>query len=160
MKKEVYVNRLSSFLPNTPVDNEHIEDFIGFIEGKRSRIKSIVLRRNGIKRRHYALDTGGKVTHRNSEMVVEAIKGLFDGNGDIRRVDTLCCATTTPDQLVPSHKKENRSCRWCRKAQGSATGPHCWRSSNNILILSHPDCPQAGKAAAFRFADFKYDKSL
>ena len=80
MKKEVYVNHLSSFLPNTPVDNEHIEDFIGFIEGKRSRIKSIVLRRNGIKRRHYALDTGGNVTHRNSEM-----------------------ATTTPDQLVPSH---------------------------------------------------------
>ena len=111
MKKEVYVNRWSSFLPNTPVDNEHIEDFIGFIEGKRSRIKSIVLsriksivlRRNGIKRRHYALDTGGNVTHRNSEMVVEAIKRLFDGNGDIRRVDTLCCATTTPDQLVPSH---------------------------------------------------------
>ena len=103
MKKEVYVNSLSSFLPNTPVDNEHIEDFIGFIEGKRSRIKSIVLRRNGIKRRHYALDTGGNVTHRNSEMVVEAIKRLFDGNENIRRVDTLCCATTTPDQLVPSH---------------------------------------------------------
>ena len=103
MKKEVYVNRLSSFLPNTPVDNEHIEDFIGFIEGKKSRIKSIVLKRNGIKRRYYALDTDGNVTHRNSEMVVEAIKRLFDGNENIRRVDTLCCATTTPDQLVPSH---------------------------------------------------------
>ena len=101
MKKEVYVNRLSSFLPNTPVDNEHIEDFIGFIEGKKSRIKSIVLKRNGIKRRYYALDTDGNVTHRNSEMVVEAIKKLFDGNGDIRRVDTLCCATTTRTSWFP-----------------------------------------------------------
>ena len=101
MKKEVYVNRLSSFLPNTPVDNEHIEDFIGFIEGKKSRIKSIVLKRNGIKRRHYALDTDGNVTHRNSEMVVEAIKRLFDGNENIRRVDTLCCATTRQTSWFP-----------------------------------------------------------
>ena len=41
---KVYINCLSSFLPNESVDNEHIEDFLGYIEGKKSRIKSIVLR--------------------------------------------------------------------------------------------------------------------
>lgn len=101
--KEVFINCLNSFLPNNPVDNDHIEDFLGYIEGKKSRIKSIVLKRNGIKRRHYALDTGGNVTHRNSEMVAEAIKGLFAHEDDINGIDTLCCGTTTPDQLVPSH---------------------------------------------------------
>lgn len=40
---KVYINCLSSFLPNESVDNEHIEDFLGYIEGKKSRIKSIVL---------------------------------------------------------------------------------------------------------------------
>lgn len=41
---KVYINCLSSFLPNESVDNEHIEDFLGYIEGKKSRIKSIVLK--------------------------------------------------------------------------------------------------------------------
>lgn len=30
----VYINCLSSFLPNNMVDNEHIEDYLGYIEGK------------------------------------------------------------------------------------------------------------------------------
>lgn len=53
-------------MPNESVDNEHIEDFLGYIEGKKSRIKSIVLKRNGIKHRYYALNEEGAVTHRNS----------------------------------------------------------------------------------------------
>ena len=100
---KVYINCLSSFLPNESVDNEHIEDFLGYIEGKKSRIKSIVLKRNGIKHRYYALNEEGGVTHRNSGMVVEAIKKLSSLGGCIEDIDTLCCATTTPDQLVPSH---------------------------------------------------------
>ena len=74
---KVYINCLSSFLPNESVDNEHIEDFLGYIEGKKSRIKSIVLKRNGIKHRYYALNEEGAVTHRNSGMVVEAIKNYL-----------------------------------------------------------------------------------
>lgn len=100
---KVYINCLSSFLPNESVDNEHIEDFLGYIEGKKSRIKSIVLKRNGIKHRYYALNEEGGVTHRNSGMVVEAIKKLSSLGGCIEDIDTMCCATTTPDQLVPSH---------------------------------------------------------
>lgn len=100
---KVYINCLSSFLPNESVDNEHIEDFLGYIEGKKSRIKSIVLKRNGIKHRYYALNEEGAVTHRNSGMVVEAIKKLSSLGGCIEDIDILCCATTTPDQLVPSH---------------------------------------------------------
>jgi hypothetical protein len=81
---KVYINCLSSFLPNESVDNEHIEDFLGYIEGKKSRIKSIVLKRNGIKHRYYALNEEGAVTHRNSGMVVEAIKKLSSLGGCIR----------------------------------------------------------------------------
>ena len=99
----VYINCLSSFLPNNMVDNEHIEDYLGYIEGKKSRIKSIVLKRNGIKHRYYALNEEGSITHQNVDMVVEAIKKLplYINNGE--DIDMLCCATTTPDQLVPSH---------------------------------------------------------
>lgn len=79
------------------VDNEHIGDFLGCIEGKKSRIKSIVLKRNGIKHRYYALNEEGAVTHRNSGMVVEAIKKLSSLGGCIEDIDTLCCATTDND---------------------------------------------------------------
>lgn len=89
---KVYINCLSSFLPNESVDNEHIEDFLGYIEGKKSRIKSIVLKRNGIKHRYYALNEEGAVTHRNSGMVVEAIKKLSSLGGMHRgyRYFVLC----------------------------------------------------------------------
>lgn len=101
--EQVYVNSLSSFLPNERVDNEHIETYLGYIQEKKSRIKSIVLKRNGIKHRYYALNEDGNVTHQNVQMVVEAIKKLPQNIDYMTNLDVLCCATTTPDQLVPSH---------------------------------------------------------
>ena len=60
--KEVYINRSAHFFPNDPVSNEEIESYLGLVNGKPSRSRSIVLRNNGIKRRFYALEKGGKVT--------------------------------------------------------------------------------------------------
>lgn len=54
--KNIYINQVSSFLPNKPVGNEEMENYIGLIGGKPSRVRSIVLRQNGIKTRYYGLD--------------------------------------------------------------------------------------------------------
>lgn len=99
----VYINRVASFLPNAPVSNDEIEDFIGKIGGNPSRVRSIVLRQNGILNRYYALNREHKITHSNALMAAEAIRGLFDDREVPNDVTLLACGTSTPDQLLPSH---------------------------------------------------------
>ena len=62
MKNDVFINRLSPYLPNNPVNNDEMEDYLGLIEGKASRVKRIVLRQNGINTRYYALNKKQEIT--------------------------------------------------------------------------------------------------
>ena len=48
----VYITDLSVFLPNDPINNDEMEEVLGFIGGKPSRAKKIILKSNGIKSRH------------------------------------------------------------------------------------------------------------
>jgi 3-oxoacyl-[acyl-carrier-protein] synthase III len=101
---DVYITRISKFLPNKPVANEEMEDYLGKINGKPSKSRKIVLRNNGIECRYYAINKDGTATHTNSQMVALAVKELFRKNpGEIKEVDLLSCGTSTPDQLMPSH---------------------------------------------------------
>ena len=52
----VFINKIAKFLPNSPVENEEMEDYLGMIDGKPSKARKIILRRNGIKQRYYALE--------------------------------------------------------------------------------------------------------
>lgn len=101
---EVFITRIAKFLPNEAVDNSDLEVYLGTINGKPSKSKAIVLRNNGIKSRYYALTKEGAPTHTNAEMAALAIRALFDDNPDqLNTVDLLACATSSPDQLMPSH---------------------------------------------------------
>ena len=77
MDKSAYINKIASYLPNSPINNEEMEDYIGLIGGKPSRVRSIVLRQNGIKTRYYGLDKEHKITHSNAQLAKEAVEGLF-----------------------------------------------------------------------------------
>ena len=102
--QEVYITRTAVFLPNTPVSNIEMEDYLGYINNKPSKAKKIVLRSNGIKQRYYAIDKNGKTTHTNSQMVAEAVRKLFNNNSDaLVNIELLSCGTSTPDQFIPSH---------------------------------------------------------
>lgn len=104
MTNEVYLINTSSYLPNEPVGNEEIEEYLGLINGKVSRAKRIVLRNNGIKRRFYALQKDGQSTHTNAQMTSLAVRALFDHNDEkLKSFDLLSCGTSTPDQMIPSH---------------------------------------------------------
>ena len=71
---KVYINGTSVFLPNAPVGNDDIEYVLGMIAGKPSRARRIVLRSNGIRQRHYAIDpTTGAPTHTNAQLTAEAV---------------------------------------------------------------------------------------
>ena len=101
---EVYINSTSAFFPNDPVPNDDMESYLGFINGKPSKSKSIVLRNNGIKNRYYALTKEGKPTHTNAQMTALAVKELFKDDPDkLKEIELLSCGTSSPDQVMPSH---------------------------------------------------------
>ena len=99
--EEVYIINTSSFLPNTAITNDVIEEYMGFINGTVSRTKNLILRNNKIKERYYAIDKDGNSTHSNAEMVSLAIRKLLENNID--PIELLACGTSSPDQLMPSH---------------------------------------------------------
>lgn len=77
MKKDVFITGLASFFPNSPVSNDEMEEFLGLISGKHSKVQRIVLKQNGIKRRYYALNKNQEITHTNAEMAMLAIRKLL-----------------------------------------------------------------------------------
>lgn len=98
-----YITKTACFLPDTPVRNEEMEDYLGMVDGRPSRARQIVLRRNGIKSRYYALDKDGNVTYTNVQMAAEAIRRLSDNEFSLEDIDVLACGTASPEQLIPSH---------------------------------------------------------
>ncbi|MDF2436161.1 MAG: hypothetical protein K0Q95_537 [Bacteroidota bacterium] len=103
MDKAVYINRIAKFLPGEPVSNDEMEDYLGFVDGKKSRSKSIVLRNNKITKRYYSRDKEGKSTHNNAELTAEAIKALCTDGFKLEDIELLTCGTTSPDQILPAH---------------------------------------------------------
>lgn len=102
--QEVYITKISKFLPNQAVGNNDIEEYLGKINGKPSKAKNIVLRSNKIQTRYYAIDKNGKATHTNAELTAEAIRILFkDKPEELAKVEMLTAGTSSPDQFMPSH---------------------------------------------------------
>lgn len=79
-----------------------MENYLGQINGQPSRARSIVLRKNGIKQRYYAIKDG-KPTHSNTELAATAIQGLFKEGHQLSDVDLLAVGSSSPEQLLPSH---------------------------------------------------------
>ena len=99
----VYINKVEKFLPNLPVGNDYMEDYLGKINGVDSKARKFILRNNGIKTRYYALKKGGESTHTNSEIVVEAINKLFDNDFTPKDIELLALGTSSADQITPAH---------------------------------------------------------
>ena len=100
---DVYITRIAKYLPNQPVSNEEMEDILGRINGEPSRARGLVLVQNGIDTRYYVHNKEGKPTHNNAQLTAAAIKNLTDEAFTLEDIELLSCATTTPDQLMPSH---------------------------------------------------------
>ena len=103
MERAVYINRIAKYLPGNPINNDEMEAYLGILDGKKSRSKTIVLRNNKITTRYYSRDQYGNNTHSNAELTAEAIKALCDGDFKLDDIELLTCGTTSPDQLLPAH---------------------------------------------------------
>lgn len=102
MSKEVFITKIAKFLPNSPVSNDEMEEYLGMINNKPSKARRIVLRNNGIVNRHYALKKGGIPTHSNAELAAEAVRMLIDDRFKKQDIQLLACGTASPDQVMPS----------------------------------------------------------
>lgn len=134
---EVYIINTSIFLPNDPVSNDEMELYLGFINGKPSKSKEVVLRNNGIKTRYYALTKEGKSTHTNAQMTALAVRSLFEDEPDkIKNLELLSCGTSSPDQMLPSH--------------GVMT--HGWLPESNSIEVVSPSGVCCAGMHAFKYA--------
>ena len=103
INNSVYINRFSAFFPNHPVGNDEMEQYIGLVNEKSLLAKRLVLGKNGIKRRYYAIDKSGQPTHTNAAMAANAVRGLLGEDLALDQIDLLACGTASPEQVMPSH---------------------------------------------------------
>ncbi|MFV0477591.1 MAG: beta-ketoacyl-ACP synthase III [Parahaliea sp.] len=114
--KAVYITSVAAFLPNDPVNNEQMESLLGIAGEKPSRARRLILKSNGIRSRHYAIDPAtGTATHTNAELTAQAIRKLAPPDST-QAMDCLVCGTSLPDQLLPNHAV---------MVQGELGGPAC-----------------------------------
>jgi 3-oxoacyl-[acyl-carrier-protein] synthase-3 len=101
----VYINDISAFLPNEPIDNDQMENVIGTIHNLPSRTKQRILNNNKIEKRYYAIDPAtGKLTHTNAQLTAEAVRRLRPYEGfTLDDIQCLCCGTTVADVIAPGH---------------------------------------------------------
>ncbi len=100
--QSAYITHIGKCLPGHPIANHEMEDYLGKINDRPSRVRPRILKSNGIQQRHYALDRQQNPTHSNSQLAAIAIRDmLVRSQIDPRAVDLLACGTTWPDLLVP-----------------------------------------------------------
>ncbi|MCB0211585.1 MAG: beta-ketoacyl-ACP synthase III [Anaerolineae bacterium] len=100
-----YITGWGVCMPNNPVSNREIENVLGKIDGRTSPVKDLILERNGIKFRYYAIDPAtGKQTHNNTALTAEAIREMARSSGfSLEEIECLACGTSSPDQIIPNH---------------------------------------------------------
>jgi 3-oxoacyl-[acyl-carrier-protein] synthase-3 len=102
MSHHAYINSFGKFLPNDPIPNDEMEEFLGLIHGKPSRLKTRILKQNGIKARHYALARNGETTHWNYQLAAEAIRDAMMRSEVVAKdIEFLGVATSQSDLLAP-----------------------------------------------------------
>ena len=99
----VFITKAANYFPNEAVENDEMESYLGMVNGEPSKARRVILKRNGIKQRYYALDKNGNVTETNVQMAAKSIRMLLDDKLTIDDIDLLACGTASPEQIMPSH---------------------------------------------------------
>lgn len=91
-------------MPNSPVSNNDMEQVLGQAGERASRARRIILRNNGIKSRHYAIDPKtGKSNYTNAQLAANAIKRLATDEFAVADIECLAASTSMADQIMPGH---------------------------------------------------------
>jgi 3-oxoacyl-[acyl-carrier-protein] synthase-3 len=101
--RPAYITHAASELPGDPVPNEAIERYLGVLHEGRERLRERVLRNNGIRNRHYAIDPEtGRPNATLAELQARAIRRLLErASLPLDDVDLLACSTAVPEVITP-----------------------------------------------------------
>ncbi len=145
---DVFIVQTASFLPNAPVANEDMERILGQTGERPSRAKRLILRSNGIRNRHYAIDVEtGEMTHTNAQLTAQAVRNVMD-RAELDHVPCLSCGTSLPDHLFPNH---------ALMVQGELGLSHCEAVATSGVCLSGLS---ALKYAAMTVAAGQHDRAV
>jgi len=79
-----------------------MEDVLGLVRGRPSRLRKRILKSNGIKSRHYALNRNQESTFQNSELAARAATNCLESSAiDARDIDFLAVGSTQGDLPLP-----------------------------------------------------------
>jgi 3-oxoacyl-[acyl-carrier-protein] synthase-3 len=95
-----YITSTGSYLPGDPVDNANIHHYLGRVLGE-GKIRRTILKVNGIRTRHYALDKRQNATHSIYELAAEAVKDCLPQDRNSVSIDYLSAGATLTPLLAP-----------------------------------------------------------
>jgi len=99
---DAYITGVGAYLPGDPVDNEELAARFGDGTRRDAAVRGRVLAANGIKTRHYALDSKMMTLEQNEELAAAAARcALADRGLAPSAVQLLAAGTTQGDVLVP-----------------------------------------------------------
>lgn len=97
-----YITASGQHLPGPPIDNAAMVDHIGRLSPLSERQGRLILRQNGIRTRHYAMDADGRSDWTLAKLGAAAIDDLFGrAEADRAAIGFLATATTQNDLMVP-----------------------------------------------------------
>lgn len=100
--REAFITASAQFLPGDPVSNDAMGRFIGSVSEQSDRLGRLMLRRNRIRSRHYAIGEDGTSPWTVASLAGRAVRDLVSQSGvDPRAVGLLAASTTQNDLLVP-----------------------------------------------------------
>ncbi len=100
--RQAFISSLGKFLPGEPVANDSMEEFLGVINGKVSRVRQRILRQNGIRTRYYAIDRQQHSLFSNAQMAAHAARNALQRAGlDLDEIDFLAATTSQGDFPLP-----------------------------------------------------------
>lgn len=90
------------FLPGAPVDNEAMDAYVAPLNRTSTRIKRRILAENGIRTRHYAIDSEGRTVHSCAAMAAAAIQDCLSlTSTPMQEIGLLACGSSGGDLLMP-----------------------------------------------------------
>ena len=99
---QAFITSLGKFLPGDPVANDAMEEFLGVIDGKVSRVRKRILKQNGIQTRYYAIDRQQRTLFSNATMAANAIRVAAErARLELNDIDFLAAATSQGDFPIP-----------------------------------------------------------
>ncbi len=97
-----FITSTGAYLPGPPISSGEVEQVLGQVGERPSRLKNRILKANGIVTRHYAVDSNGKTTHSDLDLAVGAARVCLERSPlEAEDMGMLSCATSQADLLLP-----------------------------------------------------------